>query len=71
MGVLRPALCVRAAKVPFHMRTCWACAACPYVRAGKAPWELPEHLLGAFRMNHLDCAKASVQLDWSKELPLK
>ncbi len=36
---------------------------------GTTPWELPECLLGAIRLNHLDIAKAK-PLDVSRELPL-
>ncbi|KAG2425268.1 hypothetical protein HXX76_013850 [Chlamydomonas incerta] len=41
-----------------------------FVLEGQAPWELPECLLGCFRLANLDCNKAAVDLDWSKELPL-
>ncbi|KAG2431059.1 hypothetical protein HYH02_013490 [Chlamydomonas schloesseri] len=42
-----------------------------FVLEGQAPWELPECLLGCFRLANLDCNKAAVDLDWSRELPLK
>ncbi|EFJ41032.1 hypothetical protein VOLCADRAFT_99063 [Volvox carteri f. nagariensis] len=41
-----------------------------FVLEGSAPWELPECLLGAFRLTRLDC-KAATPLDWSKVLPIK
>ncbi|KAG2492963.1 hypothetical protein HYH03_008870 [Edaphochlamys debaryana] len=41
-----------------------------FVLEGTAPWELPECLLGAFRLDKLDCKSAAKDLDWSKELPL-
>ncbi len=37
---------------------------------GTAPWELPECLLGALRLEHLDITKAKT-LDLSREVPLK
>ncbi|KAG1680323.1 hypothetical protein FOA52_015413 [Chlamydomonas sp. UWO 241] len=40
-----------------------------FVLEGTAPWELPECLLGALRLNYLDIAKA-VPLDMSREVPL-
>ncbi|PNW71078.1 hypothetical protein CHLRE_17g745697v5 [Chlamydomonas reinhardtii] len=41
-----------------------------FVLEGQAPWELPECLLGCFRLANLDCNKAAVDLDWSTEIPL-
>ncbi|GLC50722.1 hypothetical protein PLESTB_000412200 [Pleodorina starrii] len=40
-----------------------------FVLEGSAPWELPECLLGAFRLTRLDC-KIATPLDWSRVLPL-
>ncbi|GIM10649.1 hypothetical protein Vretimale_14246 [Volvox reticuliferus] len=40
-----------------------------FVLEGTAPWELPECLLGAFRLTRLDC-NAATPLDWSRALPL-
>ncbi|GLI71569.1 hypothetical protein VaNZ11_016833 [Volvox africanus] len=40
-----------------------------FVLEGTAPWELPECLLGAFRLTRLDC-KAATPMDWSQALPL-
>lgn len=40
-----------------------------FVLEGTTPWELPECLLGGFRLNHLDTTKAQ-PLDMSKEIPL-
>ncbi|GFR49260.1 hypothetical protein Agub_g11278, partial [Astrephomene gubernaculifera] len=41
-----------------------------FVLEGTAPWELPECLLGAFRLTRLDCNAAATRLDYSRELPL-
>lgn len=40
-----------------------------FVLEGQQAEELPEALLGAFRLNHLDCTTAQ-KIDTSKELPL-
>lgn len=40
-----------------------------FVLEGTEAWELPEALLGAMRMSHLDLANLKA-LDMSKELPL-
>lgn len=40
-----------------------------FVLEGQRPEELPEALLGAFRLNHLDCTQAK-RIDTTRELPL-
>lgn len=40
-----------------------------FVLEGQRPEELPEALLGAFRLNHLDCSQAK-RIDTTHELPL-
>lgn len=40
-----------------------------FVLEGQRPEELPEALLGAFRLNHLDCTQAK-RIDTTHELPL-
>lgn len=40
-----------------------------FVLEGQRPEELPEALLGAFRLNHLDCTQAK-RIDTTQELPL-
>ena len=40
-----------------------------FVFEGQLPWELPEVLIGAARVSHLDVKDAKM-LDVSKELPL-
>eukprot|EP00955_Chlamydomonas_euryale_P106897 365734-Chlamydomonas_euryale.AAC.5 len=40
-----------------------------FVLEGTTPWELPECLLGAIRLNYLDITKAK-PLDLSREIPL-
>lgn len=40
-----------------------------FVLEGQRPEELPEALLGAFRLNHLDCGQAK-RIDTTHELPL-
>lgn len=41
-----------------------------FVLEGQRPEELPEALLGAFRLNHMDCTQAK-RIDTTQELPLR
>ena len=41
-----------------------------HAHAGRAPWELPECLLGCFRVHRLNTTSGASRLDYSRELPL-